>query len=437
MSKILKAVLISAYSTVVFQLLKTLIVNNTEEIIEIEYMIPTPGTLKKMEWELRKLKNNITAISMNFKMPKRLPTDLKYILKWTQAFSHYDSPIFKNGQEALLKYNCTYRNCYFTGDKSLLLDIRYFDAILFDVENYWDYNPILRSPHQKYIFVGLESADNFPVILPKYDSYYNLTWTYKLDSDIFGAYLIVLDKKGNIVGPKVNMEWINPMLPTSDNIRKKLLVKRKAAAWFVSNCKTKGRREVVAKNLSKELLKYGLSIDIYGWCGKLICSKDHMYDCLEDLENDYYFYLAFENSLAEDYVTEKILYPLLHYTVPIVYGGANYSRFLPPGSYIDAGKLNASQIASLMSQAIMNPKLYAEYFRWHNHYVYKEATEVMKACNLCNVLNTIKVKTSRTKFRKWWNVNKTNRTAAEARRSEDIASLHSYQPAHWKITAAD
>ncbi|XP_059061133.1 alpha-(1,3)-fucosyltransferase C-like [Achroia grisella] len=407
MSKILKAVLISAYSMVVLQLLKTFFVKNNELILDIEYMIRTPGTLKKMELQLRKYKYNVTAMSRSFQMAERLQTDLKYILKWTQAFSHYDSPIFKNGQESLLKYNCTYKNCYFSGDKSLLLDVRYFDAILFDVENYWDYDPILRSPHQKYIFVGLESADNFPVVHPKYDSYYNLTWTYKLDSDVFGAYIIILDENDEVVGPKVDMEWINPMLPTPENIRKKLLVKRKAAAWFVSNCKTKSRREVVAKQLTKELLKYGLSIDIYGLCGRLDCSKDRMYDCLEDLEHDYYFYLAFENSIAEDYVTEKILYPLLHYTVPIVYGGANYTRFLPPHSYIDAGKLTSSEVAFLMSQAVKDPKIYAEYFRWHNHYKYMEANEVMKACDLCTKLNTLKENNIKTKLRKWWNVNKT------------------------------
>lgn len=53
------------------------------------------------------------------------------------------------------------------------------------------------------------------------------------------------------------------------------------------------------------------------------------------LERDYKFYLAFENSLYCDYVTEKFFHPLLHKTVPIVYGGTNYSAIAPPHSIIN------------------------------------------------------------------------------------------------------
>lgn len=53
------------------------------------------------------------------------------------------------------------------------------------------------------------------------------------------------------------------------------------------------------------------------------------------LEQDYKFYLSFENSICVDYVTEKFYNALLFNTVPIVYGGADYSRLAPNMSYID------------------------------------------------------------------------------------------------------
>ena len=54
------------------------------------------------------------------------------------------------------------------------------------------------------------------------------------------------------------------------------------------------------------------------------------------LERDYKFYLAFENSICRDYVTEKFYNPLRFSTVPIVYGGADYeAKGAPPNSYID------------------------------------------------------------------------------------------------------
>lgn len=56
----------------------------------------------------------------------------------------------------------------------------------------------------------------------------------------------------------------------------------------------------------------------------------------EMIENNYKFYLAFENSICRDYVTEKLYNSLLFSTVPIVYGGADYDAIgLPPNSYID------------------------------------------------------------------------------------------------------
>merc|ERR1712032_531008 len=48
------------------------------------------------------------------------------------------------------------------------------------------------------------------------------------------------------------------------------------------------------------------------------------------------FFLAFENSICTDYVTEKFFRTLSRLIVPVVLGGANYTRLAPPGSYINA-----------------------------------------------------------------------------------------------------
>ncbi|XP_076036070.1 alpha-(1,3)-fucosyltransferase C-like [Oratosquilla oratoria] len=48
------------------------------------------------------------------------------------------------------------------------------------------------------------------------------------------------------------------------------------------------------------------------------------------------FYLAFENQICRDYVTEKFFRPLSSSAIPVVFGGANYSSIGPPNSYIDA-----------------------------------------------------------------------------------------------------
>lgn len=326
MSKILNAILITAYFALFLQYLTTIISHQDVDIIEVTYATKTPGFIKKMNRNYKKKRNNITTMRLKYKVPFRLHTDLKYILRWTEGFSQYDQQMYKSGQETFIQNNCSYINCYMTTDKSLLGDPRNFDAILFDVENNWDEHPTLRRSEQNFIFMASESASNFPVCHPYFDSFYNWTWSYKLDSNILKTFLYIFDKNGRPVGPKIAMKWIDPMKPTSNDVKLRLNGKNKAVAWFVSNCRTKSRREYLANNLTRELKKHDMKIDIYGWCGKLTCPKDRMDECLNMLEENYYFFLVFENSLSEDYVTEKLMHALQHFTVPIVYGGANYSR---------------------------------------------------------------------------------------------------------------
>ena len=54
-----------------------------------------------------------------------------------------------------------------------------------------------------------------------------------------------------------------------------------------------------------EELKQHLPVDVYGQCGSLKCPRSAPDHCSSLLKNKYKFYLAFENSLCKDYVTEK------------------------------------------------------------------------------------------------------------------------------------
>ncbi|XP_047027974.1 alpha-(1,3)-fucosyltransferase C-like [Helicoverpa zea] len=260
----------------------------------------------------------------------------------------------------------------------------------------------MRAPYQKFVFLASESAANFPQCDDFFDDFYNVTWTYKLNSDIRWSYFNIVDKEGNTVGPRINMTWIEATKPVPFNIKKKIGNKKKAAAWFVSNCHTISDRQNVSRHTEKAMRQYNMTLDIFGWCGRKKCPKDRLQECLYLLENEYYFYFSFENSLCEDYVTEKILYPLQNYAVPVVFGGADYSRFLPPGSYINARERNATQIAEDMYKAITNPNIYENYFRWHNYYKYVKHPSEADICKLCQVLNEDKSSTYRS-FRKWWN----------------------------------
>ncbi len=89
------------------------------------------------------------------------------------------------------------------------------------------------------------------------------------------------------------------------------------------------------ENYVEELQKY-IQVDIYGKCGNSnVCPKGEGNGCLRRLAKQYKFYLAFENGICKEYVTEKFVRTLQYPNIPIVLGGANYSRLSPELSFIN------------------------------------------------------------------------------------------------------
>lgn len=263
-----------------------------------------------------------------YKTKYSLPKDLKFILLWTECKFNHPFNTIRDGQRAFIFKNCSVFNCYFTYDKSFFGgDLTKFDAIVFNgprIHTLSDELPKKRSPHQKYIYFSIESPDYYPVCNDVFDGFFNWTATYKLNSDLLFSYIEIRNRKGEIVGPKTNMTWVKNM--SVENDLSIIQNKSKAVAWLVSNCEDRSGRGLIANNLQKHLRPYGLSLDIYGDCGTYKCPKKRMKSCLNMLGEKYYFYLSLENTFAIDYVTEKLVTALNHNMIPIVYGGADYSR---------------------------------------------------------------------------------------------------------------
>ncbi|XP_026729646.1 alpha-(1,3)-fucosyltransferase C-like [Trichoplusia ni] len=338
---------------------------------------------------------------------------MKYILLWTKQ----DNIPFKymgKGRSGFIERKCPYTNCIVTGDRKLLNSVLDFDVIAFAGPELWNANkssmPSERLPYQKYVFASIESPHNYPLCIFAFDGYFNWTWTYKLDSDIRWGYIVIRDIHNKIVGPKTDMHWLrqDQMSPVNETFKRQLKSKTKAAVWFVSNCYTRSVREGFIIKLGRVLYNYNLKLAVYGRCGYLNCSREEQDRCDKIVRERFYFYLAFENAFSEDYVTEKLLTPLQNNAVPIVYGAANYTRFLPEGSYLNAQKLGIYQLAEKMDELIRNPDMYAEYFRWKNHYTYHKTTDSVETneyCKMCAALNdeeSVRKKTVCNDFSGWW-----------------------------------
>lgn len=257
--------------------------------------------------------------------------ELIYILLWENR----NMPPFvhmKSKRQSFTIMNCEFQNCYITDHKGFFEDMTDYDAILFnsiDIKDGYSELPELRSDNQLYVFVSTESAPMYPM----YDylnSFFNYTWTYRMDSDIIYPYFVARNRDGEVVAPKKEVHWMDTkeMKPTGQDIKAKLQKKKIAVAWFVTNCLAISNRFNYVRNLREALTTYNLDVDIYGVCGNSYCPGDRMDECLAKVETDYYFYLSFENSFSEDYVTEKLMTALDHYTIPVVFGGANYTRFV-------------------------------------------------------------------------------------------------------------
>lgn len=262
----------------------------------------------------------------------RKDPNVKYVLHWTPTDSVIDQYLV-NGNKTFYQKKCPVKNCFVTSNRDLLnYNISAFDVILLHGPNILSNKnldvPSERSVKQSYIFASMESSAYYPVSDARYNNVFNFTWTYKINSDIRYGYMVVKDHKGRVIGPNVDIPWIKveDMISINDSVKEKLDNKNTAVAWFVSNCNSPSKREELAAKIKKELEKYNMNVDVYGACGSKSCSRSSMDECLQKLQKDYYFYLAFENSMAEDYVTEKLLHALQNYAVPIVYGGANYTR---------------------------------------------------------------------------------------------------------------
>ncbi len=162
---------------------------------------------------------------------------------------------------------------------------------------------------------------------------------------------------------------------------------------MVSHCNTSGGRERLAMFLKQRRL---MDLDIYGDCyTNQTCKKeikddvDPHHSCKERLVLSNKFYLAFENSICNDYITEKFFHFLFHDIIPVTFGGADYSAIAPPHSYVDALQFaSAKELAMYLSELDMDDSKYAEYFWWKDYYEPRDARfSPGPFCDLCRRLH--------------------------------------------------
>ena len=138
-------------------------------------------------------------------------------------------------------------------------------------------------------------------------------------------------------------------------------------------------------------LKKFIDVHIYGGCGPYTCTRKNEPACRLMVEQKYRFYLSFENSLCDDYVTEKF-FRMMHFTVlPVTYGGTDLDKYgAPPHSHIDAMKFGSPELlAKHLKDLQEDDAKYAEYFWWKDFYEVRDGVEnrAQPYCDLCKRLH--------------------------------------------------
>lgn len=224
-----------------------------------------------------------------------------------------------------------------------------------------------------HTFMGnskLPSKNGKKITIADFNGIFNWSMSYRIDSDIPVPYGRTVVKKNRIHFQE------NPK-------RRDVLI-----AVMVSNCKTRNNRF----DYIKELQKY-IQADIYGNCGTLKCPGHFSKDC--PLLDNYLFYLSFENSNCDGYITEKLWWNAFHkHSIPIVMGGSNknYKQLLPPNSYINvedfAGPASLAQFILRLNET----NEFQNYYKWKtdfevlNEHGYFQS-KAYHYCRICEAMN--------------------------------------------------
>ena len=110
-----------------------------------------------------------------------------------------------------------------------------------------------------------------------------------------------------------------------------------------------------------------VQVDIFGACGPHRCPRTSANKCFQLLNDDYKFYLAFENSNCKDYISEKFFVNGLgHDILPIAMGARleDYEEAAPRKSFLHVDQFSGpEELAKFLHKLDQDDSLYNEYFK--------------------------------------------------------------------------
>ncbi|TGP24021.1 MULTISPECIES: glycosyltransferase family 10 [unclassified Mesorhizobium] len=222
------------------------------------------------------------------------------------------------------------------------------DAVVFHLPNSREIGDARKYPGQLWVAWSIESVVNYPCMADAaFMRNFDITMTYESGSDVWTPYL-------------PDAGWWEaasnaPILPKTGTT---------AAVHFQSSDINRSGRAALIEELSRSI-----GLDRYGKFNpnRHIEGTDLGRQTKLETIGRYPFCLALENSIAPDYVTEKMFDPLEAGTVPVYLGAPNAAEFVPDNSYIDAASFRTpAELAAYLRHLIETPPAYEAYLAWRS-----------------------------------------------------------------------
>jgi hypothetical protein len=220
------------------------------------------------------------------------------------------------------------------------------DAVVFHVPSLDPAQLPIKRAGQLWVAWSLESRGMCPPLDdPALMSRFDLTMTYERSSDVWWPYF----GPGTVPGLRAPVEARTAAAPV---------------VWLQSNAFDRGGRVLFAAELMR-----GVRVDSFG---PVLRNQAELippgHAPRMDLYRRYKFTLAFENSIATDYVTEKLYEPLTAGSVPVYRGAEEVADLVPsPDCYVDASRFaSATDLASYLVHLDSNDDEYLAYHRWRS-----------------------------------------------------------------------
>jgi hypothetical protein len=259
-------------------------------------------------------------------------------------------------------------DCEFTTDRGRLRDA---DAVIFHLPTLTAGDDVPKLPGQQWVAWSMESTITCPALAdPAVLRQFDLTMTYQQDADIWLTYFGGDDATTLLAPP--------PPKPATAPI-----------VYFQSHRYDRSGRTRYAAELMKRV-----KIDSYGKVlhNKTVPPPDEGSVTALQVTARYKFALAFENSIAPDYVTEKFFNPLRAGTVPIYLGAPNVDEFAPgEGCFINVADFaGPAELAAYVNHLNEDDDAYRGYFSWKDNGLAERFRSRLKTverhflCRLCD-----------------------------------------------------